>query len=706
MALYPLPDLGGLVNNYFSNPKEVLKADQYNLKFDQHLRGADYMFVRFSQGWNDNVLPLLLPPPANQQGEDHLYQRQLVVSETHTVSPNKVNEFRLGFVYTLEHQDVEGPRLFDQYGIKGALDTPTIKGLPNFTITSLSPLGTAAPGTSPIAASGSANFPTEKSGKIWQLLDNFSWTHGRHALKFGVDTQRDTLFVYATNSARPTIAFNGTYTGSGLGDFLLGDVFQGSTSQQQLDTITSYIFNGYVQDDWKIAKRLTLNLGLRYELSTPFAEEYNRQTNFVLDSGPCHLQLILPSQDSMCNAGISRAQVRLDKNNFAPRLGLAYQATDKTVVRAGTGVFYGRDEVLGIARRLPDNPPFVSAAVLVGSATTPAFALQTGFPPNVLALASSGFNATTTVNSFPFNFPVAYVEQWNVNVERMLPGSFVAQLGYTGSEAHKLTIVTNQNQAFPGAGAVNSRRPYQGVGDIDYYAPLDNSTYNALIAKLERRFTKNLSALASYTYGHSIDGGGNNNDANDPAPQDVRNLQGQKGSSNFDVRHRFVVSGFWQLPFGKSPGWANRLIRNWQISPIFSAQTGQPLTVTSSTDPSSTGATAHPNRIADGALPADQRSIKHWFDTAAFVVPTCVCFGNSGRMVIRAPGFMDLDLGLIRNFFIGERFRLQFRAESFNLMNHPNFGLPNAVIGNAAVGTITTTINPERQNQFALKLYF
>jgi hypothetical protein len=376
-----------------------------------------------------------------------------------------------------------------------------------------------------------------------------------------------------------------------------------------------------------------------------------------------------------------------------PRLGLAYQATDKTVVRSGFGVFYGRDEVLGIARRLPDNPPYVSASIFVGTPAAPAFPLQVGFPPNVLALAATGFNANTTVNSFPFNYPVAYVEQWNINIERQLPAALVAQLGYTGSEAHKLVVVANVNQALPGTGSVVSRRPYQGVGDIMFYAPLVNSTYNALIAKLERRFTRGLSLLTSYTYGHSIDGGGNNNDAMDPTFQDVRNQRAQKGPSNFDVRHRFVTSGFCQLPFGKSAGFLNHLIRDWQLSGVFSAQGGQPFTVTLNTDPSATGTTAHPNRIADGALPADQRSVKHWFDTSAFVAPTCICFGNSGRGVVRGPGFMDLDLGVTRNFQITERFRVQFRAESFNLLNHPNLGLPNFNIGNPLAGTITTTIN-------------
>jgi hypothetical protein len=298
------------------------------------------------------------------------------------------------------------------------------------------------------------------------------------------------------------------------------------------------------------------------------------------------------------------------------------------------------------------------------------------------------------------------VEQWNINVQRQFAGDFVAQVGYTGSGAHKLLYPVNQNQALPGAGAVNSRRPYQGVGNITYYAPLMNSTYNALIAKLERRFAKGLSLLASYTMGHSLDGEGNEHDTSDVSPQNVRNLAAEKSSSNFDVRQRIAVSGFYQLPFGRKGGFPSYLVRDWQLSAIFSAQTGQPFTATLSTDPSGTGVTGRPNRIGDGNLPTDQRAITHWFDTTAFAVPACICFGNSGRDILRGPGFMDMDIAIMRDFHFAERFRIQFRAESFNLMNHPNFGIPNSSIGNPAVGTITSTINPERQNQLALKFFF
>lgn len=700
LALYPQPNLPGSVRNFFYNPKERVSSDNYSLRVDHRIGSKDSIFGRISQGWGENSLPDTLPAPANQQGVVDLTARQAMISETHTITTSMVNEFRLGQVYSLNNQDVLAARLFEQYGIQGTLDTPRIKGLPLFNITGFSSLGTTGPGATPIAASGSGNFPSIKSGKVWQLLDNVSWVHGRHTVKFGVDLERVTMYIYATNSARPTITFNGQYTGNALGDFLLGYINNTGTSQQQNDTIQQHVYDGYIQDDWKATSKLTLNIGLRYELPTPFVEEYDRQSNFVLDAGPCYLQIVTVKDSGPC--GVGRALVRTDYNNLAPRLGLAYQAAAKTVVRAGFGVFYGRDEDLGIQRRLPNNPPFITSATFVGDQTSPAFLLRDGFPANALDQASG----STDVNNFPFNFPIPYVIQWNLNVEREVGGNFVAQLGYTGSEAHKLPGVLAENQPYPGTGNVNARRPYKGLGNIQSYNPYINSKYDALIAKLERRLSKGVTVLASYTYAHSMDGGGNQNDANDPGPQDVRNLKLQEGDSNFDIRHRFALSGLYALPFGKSKGVLPSLVRDWQLSGIFSAQTGQPFTVTSSTDPTGTSTTARPNRLRDGSLPPSQRGPLHWFDTTAFAAPGCPCFGNSGRNILRGPGFVNVDLGVARDFSFRERWRLQFRAEAFNLFNHPNFGLPNMAVGNPQAGIISTVINPERQIQIAMKLYF
>jgi hypothetical protein len=699
-ALYPLPNLPGAVRNFIFNPKEKVSSDNYTVKIDHHFSPTDYLFGRVSQGWGENFLPTALPPPANQQGFVDLSPRQVMFSETHTFSSNKVNEFRLAQVYTHNNQDLLGPRLNEQYGIQGTLDTPKIKGLPQFTITGFSTLGTAAPGTAPIAATGSGNFPADKSGKIWQLLDSFSWIRGRHSIKFGVDLQRVTMYVYATNSARPNFTFNGQYTGNALGDFLTGYINNTGTSQQQVDTIEQRLYNGYIADDWKATSTLTLNIGVRYELSTPFDEEFNRISNFVTDSGPCFDQLITTVDMKRC--GLPRQLTKYDYNNIAPRLGFAWQGIKNTVVRGGAGIFYGRDEDLGIARRLPNNPPWITSATFVGDQNNPAFLLKNGFPANALSLASG----SADVNNFPFNFPMPSVLQWNVNVEHQFGGNFVAQIGYTGSGGKHLPGVVAVNQAFPGTGNVNARRPYFGWGNVQSYNPYIASTYNALVAKLERRFARGMSFLGAYTYGHSIDGGGNNNDANDPGPQDARNTAAQKGNSNFDIRHRLALSGIYQVPVGKGHGPISALVRNWQFVGLFAVQGGQPFTVTASTDPTATGTTARPNRLGDGALPSDQRNLNHWFDLTAFAPATCVCFGNSGRNILRSPGLTSFDASIGREFALRERVHLKLRVESFNLINHVNLGLPNMVIGNAQAGVISTVTTPERQNQVAAKIVF
>jgi hypothetical protein len=697
LDLYPLPNLPGKVNNFYYNPPERLNADAYSVRVDHRIGNRDALFGRYSQNAGRNQLPTTLPDPANQRGYVDWTGRSLAVSETHTFASNKVNEFRFAYSYTRTLNELFGPRLFDEFGIKGALDEPEIKGLPTFSIVSESSLGTTGPGTLPVPATGSGNFPAEKTGRVLQLLDTFSWIRGHHTLKFGTDLERVTMFAYATNAARPTFTFTGTYTGNGLGDFLLGYVQNVTTSEQQVDTIVQDVLSGFVQDDWKTTPKLTLNLGVRYELPTPFIESHGKQSNFVLDAGPCYLQLVSASESGRC--GVGPALTRTSYNNVGPRLGLAYQATEKSVIRSGFGVFYGRDEDLGNGNRLPSNPPFVTSATFTGDQTRPAILLQDGIPPNALAQSAAG-----NLRSYPLNFPIPYVIQWNVNIERQLPGELVAQLAYTGSEGYRMPMAVNINQAFPGSGNINARRPYQGHGNIVEYAPLGDSSYHALLGKLERRFSKGFALLASYTYGHSIDNGRSEGDTNDPAPQDARNLTANRGSSNYDIRHQFVMSGLWTPPF-QGHGLPAALLRGWQFSGLLSAHTGLPFTVTLNPDPTGSGTTARPNRVADGSLPADQRNVNHWFDTTAFVAPDCLCFGNSGRNILRGPGFMALDLGVFRNVRVRDM-TLQFRLEAFNVTNRPNLNVPNATIGDARVGTITSVVSPERQMQAAVKLSF
>jgi hypothetical protein len=281
-----------------------------------------------------------------------------------------------------------------------------------------------------------------------------------------------------------------------------------------------------------------------------------------------------------------------------------------------------------------------------------------------------------------------------------------------GSSSHDLYYPAQIDQPSPGPGSVQARRPLANYGAVYAYAPFVSSNYESLQAQLERRFSHGLSLLAAYTYAHSIDNGSSQVDLGVAAPQNALNFKAERGNSNFDIRHRLVVSSVYELPFGKGKPFLNSsrvaglLVGGWQLTGIFSAQTGLPFTPVLSFDPTNTGTTARPNRIANGALASGQRSPQSWFDSSAFLSPAAYAFGNSGRNILNGPGFHNIDLGLSRFINLTERWNLEFRAEAFNLFNTPEFGLPNATLGVATTGTISTVINPQREIQLALRLAF
>lgn len=287
----------------------------------------------------------------------------------------------------------------------------------------------------------------------------------------------------------------------------------------------------------------------------------------------------------------------------------------------------------------------------------------------------------------------------------------MAQLGYVGSGARKLYVPLNLNLPTPGAGAINPRRPIQGYSAVWALSPSVNSSYQALLAQLERRFSNGLGFLAAYTFGHSIDNAGANADS-DVAPQNPRDLSANRGNSNFDVRHRIVFSYTYELPFSKgkpflgTSKWGSAIAGGWQLAGVTSYQTGLPFSPVLSFDPTNSGTTARPNRVADGSLSSDVRSISRWFDTTAFVAPASYVYGNSGRNILRGPNQFNSDISLARAIRVTERVGLQFRAEAFNLFNTPQFGLPGNTIGTSNAGVITTVVTPERQLQMALRLSF
>jgi len=724
MPLYPLPNIPGrAANNFFSNQRQKVEANQYAARVDHQWRAGDTTFGRVNIQQDKNTLPSQMPPPANDPSLVFPRARSAALSHTHLFTPTIVHELRYGFTRAFLSQDIEGENLFEKFGIRGAPVPHEVKGLPTFVPSGFTTVGTAAPGdTAILPATGSGNLPIVKTSNVHQFNSNVSMVHGRHSVKFGGDVQFVQYNANVTLSARPAFNFDGRFTndpqrpagtGLSLGDFLLGLPQNVDLSTRAHNGQRQRIFQAYIQDDWKATNKLTLNLGLRYELPKPFFEVNDKQSNFILESdSPAYLTMLLASESQRGKLG--RSLVHTDYNNFAPRFGLAYSVMRKTVIRSAFGVFYGRDENIGINRRLVNNPPFFVRTTFTTGPTTPNVKLDVGIPEGAVDPSRV---VNPEVNSYPREYRTPYVLQWNFNIEREVMRNTVLQVGYTGSGGRKLYFPLDLNRPTPGAGAIQDRRPFRGYSGILNYGPLVRSSYNALLARLERRFSAGLSFLAAYTYGHSLDTSRNQNDSGDPGPMDTRNMNLDHGSSNYDIKHRFVYSYVWELPFGSGRRFLNRsraanaLLGGWSVSGIASLQSGLPFTVQLNRDPSNSSAPGRPDRLGEGSLARSQRTLDHYFDIAAFVDPSVNTpgvfrFGNSGRSILRGPGQVNFDFAALRQFRFNERWGLQFRAEFFNLTNTPQFDLPARAIGNAQAGIIGNVVNPERQVQLALKLMF
>jgi len=707
LSLYPAPNLPGK-NNFFSNQKETIAQDQFVGRVDHRFSDKDSIFGRYSTSANTNVLPAPLPLPASNPSIVTPSAHSIVASETHIFTPTLISELRGGYQETQEIQNIDAPREFWQYGIVGVPNYPQVLGLPTFAVSGLTTIGTTGPGTLQTPATGSGNLPIDKEGRVLDADGNLSWVHGRHTVKFGFDFQQVTLNANVTLNARPAYAFTGIYTqnpqsrsntGAAFGDFLLGDTATATESTRSNSNSRQHIYQSYVQDDWQLTSKLTINAGLRYELPLPFYETANHYADLILEPGSLYGTLL--QADNAAANGYRNSFASPNFHNFAPRLGLAYKVTPKTVIRAAAGIFYGRDENLAVANRPTNNPPYFVTTTYTSDQIDPNVILSQGFPTGALI---PGSTSTPTVNSFPKYMPTPYVQQWNLTLQRELGGGFTAQAAYVGSSSHDLYLDNNVDQPLPAPGNIQKRRPLPDYSAINEYGPYVSAHYDALQLQLERRFSKGLTVLGAYTWSHATD---NDNSSR----EDAYSLSLEQASSSFDIRQRFVLSSVYELPFGRGKAFlSNSRIGNivaggWQLSGIFTKQTGLPFTPVEAVDASNTGTTERPNRIGSGILATGQ-SINDWFDLADFVAPAAYTFGNSGRDILRGPGLTNLDLGLSRVVPIRERFRLEFRAEAFNLLNTPQFGLPNATLGTATAGTITTTVNAQRELQLALRLAF
>jgi hypothetical protein len=720
LALEPLPNLAGTSNNYVVSPTVTTRISRVDSRFDFHISDIDQLFARYSYAPAAVVNPGPFAPPLDgtssfQNANHSTTANGAAVGETHVFSPTLVNELRLG--YNRVHDDLtpfENQYLDSQFGINGVPQSTGVYGIPEFTISGFATLGEAT------------FLPNDKISETASAEDHVSWVRGKHSITAGGEYRWVRSWFYISSAARSDFTFNGTFTqnpqaptgtGSGLADFELG-IPSNSELSNAISGDLRYKYIGlYIQDDWKVTDRLTLNIGARYELWTQPVERQNQEGNFILGNQ----KFIYPS--GATPAGISSAYVQpippginsrsllaTDNNNIAPRFGFAYQATKSTVIRGGFGQFFADDPEIGASSRLVANPPYYQDVTFPTNQITPSINLNQGFPANTIG---TGFNlANASLIAFTPNFKQAYVYHWSAGLQQQI-GHFVFEADYVGTSGFELPITYNVNSALPGGSSVAARRPYQGFGNITLTTPMGDSNYNALETRLERRFANGFSLLVSYTYSKSIDDGGEQL-IGDLQLRNAENVKLERALATNDMRHYFVASYLYDLPFGRGQrfnipnGVANAVLGNWQVNGITTIHSGLPFTPELGFSSANTGDN-RPNRIGNGNLSSDQRSINNWFNKAAFVAAPYYQFGNAGRDILEGPGAVNFDISVFKNFPIsklGEAGNLEFRAESFNGFNHPQFGTPNNRVDLAQGGTITSLSNNMRILQFALKLLF
>ncbi len=722
-------------NNFVFAPVTSNNTNQFDFRVDHTISSKVNIFGRYSYSKSSIFQPA--PRPGLSEGAFNdtfgtadLKSQQVAAGLVWVLSPSVVSETRFGYAlgdYFQLPPNFGTPCPFELIGLKNAPTDPSIcGGLPTFNFN----------GQTARRIGRTTSQPQFQTPRSLNVRESVAWNHGSHSFKFGGEILNVETSIRDIGSLIGQFDFNGRFTGgNGIWANAVAELLLGFPNRYQQDSNTvfdvyQHMYFAFIQDDWRVNRKLTVNLGLRYEFATPPRERTFQWANFNSATG----QFITAKSGSL----EEEALIKPDRNDFAPRVGFAYSPTPRTVIRGGYGIFYNHANRLGREGLLGFNPPFIilADANISGSgvlrSTDAIFRLQDGIPPGFVDLSRVNLTTVARKAQDP-NQRSPYVQQYNFGIQREIVKDVVFDVAYVGNHGVKLPSFRNLNpntytfnaQGLPVVGA-RELAALNLNGDIQILENLGRSNYNSFQAKLEKRFSRGLTVLASYTYGKALtdsvdhlstSGAGNGVDVGEyKEPQDPHNRRLEYGPAEFDVAQRFVMSGVWQLPFGRSRAigrnWSRAVdlaLGGWEFSPIFTWQGGLPLTMNQSQIVNIGGERrSRPNRIADGTLPSDQRTVDRWFDTNAFVALTATTpnqiFGNSGVGVVRGPGVVNFDFNLAKDFAITERVKIQFRSEFFNALNHSNFGVPGVTFG-TGFGQIVSAADA-RIIQFGLKLGF
>jgi len=748
LKLYPEPnvpgtsDLCGQVNtngvcikqNYVVQRTQIQNFDDFDVRIDWNLASHDSLFGRYSYGKEKENTSSRLPqlPAGFGSGVQSNAPRSVALGETHTFGGSLINEFRFGWIKT-------------QFGYTPPFDNVPLSanlGIPNANTSSV--LGGGA-------LIGGFNDQLEYTGdygpyivpeQTWQFSDNVSWVKGNHTFKFGASILRRQVNLFRPFAGKGYFFLFGNGQSPSPTGYEISDVLAGWVNNYQVGPVLGFSHTRnwetgyYAQDDWRITHKLTLNLGIRYDLYTWPMEDHNLQANFDPTANclahpltPCTGgRLLIPGQN-----GASQSLIPTDTNNWAPRIGFAYdlRGDGKSVFRGGFGIFYFLDRG-GIDNQLAQNPPFQGLSQfnytdgfrinLQGRApdgsTDPTLAGTVDMPSKGPINIDPNNPVNVNVISYPQSDKNSYAEQWNLQFQRELSSNTAVTIGYVGVHGVDLMTLFNLNRQYydqtPGA------RQFPQLGSVNTNITGGSSSYHSLQAQLERRLTRGVQLNASYTWSHTIDDSPGTLDRTPYNQQDhfdYFNWKVERGNSNLDVRNRFVLSSLIELPFGRGKAIGNNfngieqaVLGGWQLNPIVTLQSGLPFDITDT----SNAPVTRPDLV--GPLQQENK-ITGWFDTSAFAHPPVVSFGASGNTFLRpgtsprnpftGPARKYMDLSISKNFKITERFNTEFRAEFYNLTNSPQFDQPNADLNGGSFGQVTNTLlNTERQIEFALRVSF
>jgi len=751
LPFFPLPKPG--TNGFISTQTLSQNNDQFGVRLDHYLSPADTLNFRYMYSGGpttDPLSPVGANVPGFPVGEEDRAQN-FVAQETHIFSPTTIGVARFSYLRNKflldEHLNHESPSAL---GFQYAPTLAAAAGPPFIQVGGYASVGDPITG------------PRNTFQNTFDLSGSLSWIRGRHEVKFGGGYRRDQM------NALQGIATNGFFVFAGIpsfANFLYNDGFANFLSANPVvflqgggnfnREIRDRALDAYGQDTYKVTSRLTVNLGLRYELPFPSTENHNEVNLFV----PGAQSKVMPNAPAGLlypgDAGVPAGLIPTQKTAFAPRFGVAWdpRGDTKTVVSAAYGIFY-EPYYTGEGGPLQDPvsaPPYLKT-------------LQLGFPINSFA------NPFYTPNPFGVPFPepmtllvvsrnlhLPYAQDWNLNIQRSFGADWLFQVGYVGTTGVRLPRFIEGNPAVyvpgvdtnsPGCSPaspcpistennVNQRRLYSGCtlaqpnncvyGSVGEIASISNSSYNALETSLRKRFAHGISFLASYTWSHSIDDVSSFNitgSASQPVAgendlaQNPFNLAAERGRSMFDARHRFVLSYQWKLPFLQhSNNWYGHVLGNWQLNGIMTAMSGTPFTVFDSNDVSLQGqapeisgfSSNRPNVV--GNPNSGPRTAAQWFNVSAFqrIVqdPNSPVeqFGDEGRNAVEGPRYVNWDISALKNIRLTESKELQFRGELFNVLNHTNFRLPVSDIESPTFGQIQSDVSP-RVIQVALKFLF